>query len=134
MQDQDQRIAVARLQAEIGQQLDLPMEKLLFEFHSHLEGVRLDLVTISPRHDQAFLYHSLEAPERTQALEQMLDYVSRRHQQKRSFTVQWSHTGDEMLQTSYFRARDMHEVLEKFSHGKDLGDYTIFAITMNPIA
>ena len=134
MKDQDQRIVAARLQAEISQQLDLPTDKLLFDFHNSLEGVRLDLITISPRHDQAFLYHSVEATDRIDALEQMHDYVSRMHQQKRSFTVQWAHKGEDELQTSYFRARDMKEVLEKFSHGKDLGNYTIFAITMNPIA
>lgn len=130
----DSHITVARLQAEIAQQLSVSAEQLLFDFHPGMDGVRLDLITINPRHDQSFLYHSVQAADKAAALQMMDDYISRNHRHKRSFTVQWSKSGEEMLQTSYFRARDMHEVLDKFSHNKDLSDYTIFSITMNPIA
>lgn len=130
----DPHITVARLQQEISQKLNLNLEHLIFNYTALPEGVRLELITVNPKHDQSFLYHSTEAPSKEEALRRMSDYVIKNNQAKNSFTVQWTQKGIGELHTSYFRARDIYEVLEKFYHGQEKGDFTIFSITLNPIA
>lgn len=133
MQSSDPNIEMARLQKEVSRKLELPLDKLVFNYSEEEGGTKLELVTINPKHDQSFLFHSLVAKDRLTALSEMFDYVSKNFRKEQSYTVQWSqHQGE--LHTSYFRARDMFEVLEKFYHGRHRDDYIIFSITLNPIA
>ncbi|RMG70845.1 MAG: hypothetical protein D6722_08020, partial [Bacteroidetes bacterium] len=104
----------------------------MFNYTNVEAGVRLELITVNPKHDQSFLYHSIEAGSKEEALRQMSDYVVKNNQVKNSYTVQWAQKGSGELHTSYFRARDIYGVLEKFYHGRDKGDFTIFSITLNP--
>ncbi|MEZ4775973.1 MAG: hypothetical protein R3D00_22535 [Bacteroidia bacterium] len=130
----DNHIEVARFQTEIAKKLDISQANLVFNFTNEGEKVLLDLITINPKHDQSFLYHSVESTSKSEALRLMLEYITKNFRQEHSFTVQWTKKGQGELHTSYFRARDMYEVLDKFSHGRDVNDYTIFSITLNPIS
>ena len=134
---EDPHIQIARLQREISQKLELPLDNLIFSFSQSEKSdkkIHLDLITLNPRHDESFLYHSVEAREKAKALEKMLDYVVKNFRKIQSYTVQWAQKGKGELHTSYFRAADMYEVLEKFYHGREKDTYTIFSITLNPIA
>lgn len=133
MNSADPNIEMARLQREISRKLDLPLDNLVFNYTTEDEGVRLELITINPKHDQSFLFHSVVAPNKLKALGDLFDYVLQTFRKEQSYTVQWAKKEGE-LHTSYFRARDMFEVLEKFYHGRVKDDYLIFSITLNPIA
>lgn len=127
-------LEVSRLQQEIAHQLELKMDKLVFDYEREGDKIRLDLFTINPRHDQSFLYHSVEGDGKLEVLNKMVEYISKNYRQERSYTVQWSKVGNNDLHTSYFRARNIYEVLDKFSHGLNMSEYTIYSISMNPVA
>jgi len=129
----DENVLTARLQKDISSRMGLPLEQLVFNFILEGDRTKLELLTINPRHNQSFLCHSLQAPSKLAALEEMLAYVTRHFREEASYTLQWSRRGIGELHTSYFRARDMYEVLDKFSYGRDLSDYTIYTITLNPM-
>ncbi len=124
---------MARLQKEVSRKLGLTLDKLVFNYRDEEGKTRLDLITINPKHDQSFLFHSLVAADRLEALGAMFDYVDKHFRKDQSYTVQWAQQSGE-LHTSYFRAKDMYEVLDKFYHGRPKEEYNIFSITMNPIA
>lgn len=130
----DINLEIARLQKDISRKLDLSLDHLIFNYLQLDASLRLELFTINPRHDQSFLFHAIEGRDKVDALEKMLDYVLKNYNRERSYTVQWAKKGGGELHTSYFRARDMYEVLEKFYKGRDRDDYTVFSITLNPIA
>ena len=133
MQSSDPNIEMARLQKEVSRKLGLSLDKLVFNYTEVEGGSKLELVTINPKHDQSFLFHSLVAKDKLSALNELFDYVSKHFRKEQSYTVQWAQQQGE-LHTSYFRARDMFEVLEKFYHGRHRDDYIIFSVTLNPIA
>jgi hypothetical protein len=134
MYSADPNIEIARLQKDISRKLDLPMDKLVFNYLQQPSGVRFELITINPRHDQSFLFHTVDAPTRIAALEQMVEYITLNFRKEQSYTVQWAQKGSGEFHTSYFRARDLYEVLDKFYHGRDRDQYTVFSVTLNPIA
>lgn len=130
----DRNIEIARIQNTISKRLELPLDKLVFDYTQENELVQLNLVTINPRHDETFLFHTTEGADKLEALQQMLDYVEKKHSKKLSYTVQWAQKGKAELQVSYFRARTMYEVLDKFFHGRNQDEYTIFSVHLNPVA
>ncbi|MEO1449976.1 MAG: hypothetical protein AAFV07_10645 [Bacteroidota bacterium] len=135
MHSADPHIASARLQKDISLRLDLPLDNLIFNYETVTEGIKLELITINPKHAESFLYHTEIAPGKLEALEKMLEYVNKTSQVKQSYTVQWTQRGKGGLHTSYFRARDAYEVLDKFYHGRsNKEDYVIFSLTLNPVA
>ena len=134
MEGQEQHLEVARLQQLISHQLELPLSQLIFNYTQEDEGVKLDLITINPKHDESFLFHSSVGADKITVLNTMVDYAAKTYRRKQSYTVQWSQRGSGDLHTSYFRARDMFEVLEKFFHGRNQHEYVVFSLTMNPVA
>jgi hypothetical protein len=42
--------------------------------------------------------------------------------------------GDNKLHTSYFRAKNMYEALDKFFYERDMAHYKIFSISLNPVS
>jgi hypothetical protein len=130
----DQNYEIAKLQKEIQLKLGLGQENVIFEFKDKEQITVLNLVTINPVHEQSFLFHSTRGVSKIDALEKMLDYVSSTKSDKSSFTIQWVKKGNDELQTSYFRAKDMYEVLDKFSFGRDLNSYVIYSIMLNPMS
>lgn len=123
---------VARLEREIQQYLGLEAAQLRFEFRE-LEGqTRLDLVTLNPRHHQSFLFRFETGRDAAECLQKMLDYVQRFRDTESSYTLQWRSRGDKELQTSYFRAHNVYEALDKLYFGRDLNAITVFSVVLNP--
>jgi predicted enzyme involved in methoxymalonyl-ACP biosynthesis len=133
MKSSDPNIEMARLQREISRKLELPLDNLIFDYTAEGDAIRLELITINPKHDQSFLFHAVVAADKLTALSELLEYVAQTFRKEQSYTVQWARKAGE-LHTSYFRARDMYEVLDKFYHGRVKEDYLVFNITLNPIA
>lgn len=134
MTRQDINVAVAEYQKDISNRLGLDSQNLIFNYKQKNETVRLDLVTVNPKHDQSFLFHSETGTDKLDALKKVLEYIDKHYHQESSMTIQWIKIGDNKLHTSYFRAKNMYEALDKFYYGRDMGSYKIFSITLNPVS
>ena len=122
----------ARLQREIEQHLGLDSAQARFEFRQ-LEGqLRLDLVTVNPRHQQSFLFRYETGRDEVECLQRMLAYARSFRETESSFTLQWRARGEKELQTSYFRAHNAYEALDKLYFGRDLNTITVFSVVLNP--
>ncbi|WP_439881909.1 hypothetical protein ACSX1A_01860 [Pontibacter sp. MBLB2868] len=130
----DVHVESARIQKQIENHLGISGNSLLFEFRQIDNKLRLDLITINPRHQQSFLFHSETGYDRLDVLRKMLDYVQNYRDQESSFTVQWMAHDDKELQTSYFRARNMYEALDKLYYGRDMNTITVFSVVLNPVS
>ncbi|PVY41110.1 hypothetical protein [Pontibacter virosus] len=124
----------ARIQKQIENHLGLSGDSLLFEFRKLDNKVRLDLITVNPRHHQSFLFHTEVGYDKVDVLRKMLDYVQSYKEKESPYTVQWMARGDKELNTSYFRARNMYEALDKLYFGRDMNTITVFSVVLNPVS
>ena len=123
---------IARLEREIRQYLGLDAAQLQFEFRELDGQTRLDLITVNPRHQQNFLFRFETGRDKVECLEKMLAYVRSYRDNESSFTLQWRTRGDRELQTSYFRAHNVYEALDKLYYGRDVNTITVFSVVLNP--
>jgi hypothetical protein len=122
------------IQGQIAQYIGLSADQLIFSFKQKENVTRLDLITISPVHDQSFLFHTTKAADPKEALQKMLDYIKQSLSKEDTYTIQWKKIGDQSLHTSYFRGKLISEILEKFYFERDENSYKIYSITLNPIS
>ncbi len=130
----DIHIESARLQKEIINYLGLNDSELVFEFGSQDGKVKLDLITINPRHNQSFLFHSEMGYDKLEALKKMMDYVKNYRDRESSYTIQWMTKDDKQLHTSYFRASNILDSLDKLYYGRDRNTITVFSVVLNPVS
>ncbi|MEQ8471609.1 MAG: hypothetical protein RIC35_10500 [Marinoscillum sp.] len=130
----DVHVEAARIQNEIKNFLGLKSSDLVFEFASSDGKVKLDLITINPRHNQSFLFKTITGFDKTDALNKMLDYVKTHKEKESSYTIQWTTKGMNELQTSYFRAKNIYDAMDKLYYGRDMNNLTVFSVVLNPIA
>jgi hypothetical protein len=124
-----------KVHVDISKRLGIDRSNLHFEYVNDGEDkVILKLITINPRHKQSFLFHTSNGFGEMDALNKMLEYVKIHKQYKDSYTIQWSLNGEEELHTSYFRGKNIYDVLDKFYYGKDITGTIIFNISLNPIS
>jgi len=128
----DVHVESSRIQQQIESYLGLGPGNLLFEFRQLDGRVRLDLITVNPRHQQSFLLRYEEGYDKLDALRKMLAYVKDFRDTESSFTIQWRAHGERELQTSYFRAHNTYEALDKLYYGRDLSTITVFSVVLNP--
>lgn len=133
MSDQE-TLDIAKLQGEIESYLNLGATRIVFDIQNKGSQIRLDLVTVNPRHDQSFLFHTVTGYSKTDTLTKALDYVKTYKEKDNTYTIQWVIRGDEELHTSYFRAKDIPEAIDKLHYGRDPNGVTIFSVVMNPIS
>jgi hypothetical protein len=134
MSAEKQNLEISKRQKEIESYLSLGSTDMIFEYSDATDGVRLDVITVNPRHNQSFLFHSVEGFNKIDALNQMLEYVKTYKDKKSSYTIQWSVKGENELHTSYFRAKDIPEAIDKLHYGRDPNGITIFSVVMNPVS
>ena len=130
----DVHVEAARIQNEIINFLGLKSSELVFEFTSTEGKVKLDLITVNPRHNQSFLFKSITGFDKTDVLNKMLDYVKTHKEKESSYTIQWTTKGMGELQTSYSRAKNIYDALDKLYYGRDMNNLTVFSVVLNPIA
>ena len=87
---------------------------------------------MNPRHQQSFLFRYEAGYDRLDVLRKMLTYVQHFRDEESFFTLQWRARGDKELQTSYFRAHNAYEALDKLYYGRDLNTITVFSVVFNP--
>lgn len=130
----DVHVESAKIQNEIKKFLGLRSDELMFEYSSAEGKTKLDLITINPRHNQSFLFKTITGFDKTDVLHKMLDYVRTHKEKESSFTIQWMLKGMPELQTSYFRAKNMYDALDKLYYGRDINQITVFSVVLNPVA
>jgi len=130
----DIHVESAKIQNEIKNFLGLRSDEVIFEFSNKDGSIKLDLITINPRHNQSFLFKTITGFDKTDALHKMLDYVRTHKDKESSFTIQWMMKGMNELQTSYFRAKNMYDAMDKLYYGRDINNITVFSIVLNPVA
>jgi hypothetical protein len=132
----DKNLQIAKLQKEIGDYIGMGQDSLVFNFEQdrNTKRTKLHLITLNSRHNQSFLFHSTDGGDKEDALEEMLDYVRNYKERTSSYTVQWSARGDNSLQTSYFRAKNILEALDKLFYDRDPNSITVFSVILNPIS
>jgi hypothetical protein len=132
--ERDTHVEGARLQQAVIDYLGLRTSDLVFEF-SLVDGMtKLDLITINPRHNQSFLFHSERGTDKVDALRKMHAYVQNYKAKENSYTIQWVATGERELHTSYFRAGNILDALEKLYYGRDRNTITVFSVVLNPVS
>jgi hypothetical protein len=130
----DIHVESAKVQKEIKNYLGLNSSELVFEFGSQDGKVKLDLITINPRHNQSFLFHSEMGSDKLEALKKMMDYVKNYRERESSYTLQWQTKDDKQLHTSYFRASNILDSLDKLYYGRDRNTITVFSVVLNPVS
>ncbi|MCB0541531.1 MAG: hypothetical protein R2836_03415 [Chitinophagales bacterium] len=130
----DVNVEIGKIQKEIIDKLGMSGENVIFDFSSQEKIVKLNLITINPRHEQSFLYHSVKAISKLEALQKMLEYINSNNKTENTYTIQWRKVGQQELHTSYFIARNMYEALDKFYYQREINSFNIFSITLNPVA
>lgn len=130
MSDREQALR-KEIESYIG---GLEPDSIRFDFAENSGVIQLDVVTQNPRHNQSFLFHSVEAVNREEALEKMMEYVKDYKEKESSYTVQWALVGENELHTSYFRARNIMHALDKLYHGREMNSVIVFSVKLNPIA
>ena len=130
----EMHVEAARIQQEIKDYLGLRTSDLVFEYSTVDGKVRLDLITINPRHNHAFLFHSESGADKVDALRKMLAYVQNYKEKENSYTIQWVAKGDTELHTSYFKASNILNALQKLYYGRDMNTITVFSVVLNPIS
>ena len=131
----DRNLEIARLQKEISDHIGIGPDSLVFDYEESEGGklTQLHLITVNPRHNQSFLFHATAGADKLEALRQMLEYVRTYKERTSSYTVQWSARGDNVLNTSYFRAKNVLEALDKLFYDRDPNSITVFSVILNPI-
>jgi hypothetical protein len=130
----DGHVESARIQQQIKDYLGLRTSDLIFEFSTMDGKAKLDLITINPRHNQSFLFHSETGSDKVDALKKMLDYVQNTKEKENSYTIQWVAKGERELHTSYFRSSNILDALEKLYYGRDRNTITVFSVVLNPVS
>ncbi len=132
----DQHFEIARLQREITKYIGgLDESSLIFDFHQlETNKIRLDVVTVNPVHRQSFLFHSVEGFDKVDSLKHMYNYVQTYKDKESSYTIQWCLRGDTELNTSYFRAKNVWEALEKLTYGRDMNALIVYSVVLNPVS
>lgn len=131
---EDQNVQIARLEEDIRKYLGLKSDQVIFDFTEKEKLIRLDLITVNPRHNQSFLFHSTNGVSKTDALQKMLDYIGTYREEENSYTIQWATKDSNELHTSYFRAKDIYDALDKLNYGRDMNNITVFSVVLNPVS
>ena len=130
----DIHVESVKLQKKIEAHLGIQGSELSFEFQTIDGKIKLDLITINPRHNQSFLFHSELGIDKVDALSKMLDHVKSYKDKFNSYTIQWIAKDETELHTSYFTATNMYDALDKLYYGRDINTITIFSVVLNPVA
>ena len=122
------------VEAKISDILGLGKDHLVFSYKAVNGVTQLDIITLNPRHDQSFLFHSVKGLDKLEAASKLLEYVQLHYQKEDSYTLQWIKIGEQNLHTSYFRAKNIYQVLDKFYFERDVNSYRIYSISLNPMS
>lgn len=119
-----------RSSSQIGQLADVHFERKM--------RARVQAFTLNSNTKETFLLKEVTGEDHLECYSKILDYVEHTKLAMNTFTVNWSKKENGTLgsyNTSYFYCQDVTEVIKKFfDGGKDVSDYVIYEIKLNPIS
>ncbi len=124
---------VAELKKEIEEYISLGNNSIIYDVEEGNGRVTINAITVNPRHNQSFLFHTSVGLDEVDAFQQMSEYVKSYKEKESSYTIQWSVIGDDRLQTSYFSSKNIIGALDKLYFDRDPNTVTIFSVSLNPI-
>ena len=131
----DINVETVKLQEEIETYIGgLASKGIVFNYDDKNGETVLNVITVNPKHNQSFLFHTTKGFNRVDALQKMLEYVKNYKEKESSYTVQWSLKESNELHTSYFRAKNIVTALDKFYYGRDINSIVVFSVKLNPIS
>ena len=130
----DVHVESSKFQNAIEEYLGIKESSLIFEYSGVNGKVKLDLITVNPRHNQSFLFHSESGYDKVDVLKKMLNYVKNNKEKESSYTIQWITRDDHEVNTSYFRAKNIYDALNKLYYGRDQNTITVFSVVLNPVS
>lgn len=131
----DINVETVKLQEEIQSYIGgLASSGIVFDYEEDKGEMKLAVITVNPKHNQSFLFHTVNGFNKVDCLQKMLDYVKNYKDKESSFTIQWSLKESHELHTSYFRAKNILDALDKFYYGRDLNSIVVFSVKLNPIS
>jgi hypothetical protein len=98
------------------------------------DKLELTVTTFNPLHDEKFVLMKVTESGILKCLDKVVSYLEHHKRFQSSYTVLWSEKAKFMLNTSYFYAYDMQEVLNRFFEGKDRHAFIIYEMKLNPIS
>jgi hypothetical protein len=126
-QTKDIHIESLRLQKEIESYIGLTSNSISFDYHEEDNRIKLNLITVNPIHRQSFLFHTTTGYDK-------IDALSNYKERESSYTIQWCLKDDKNLHTSYFRAKNIYNALDKLYFSRDPNSIIVFSVVMNPIS
>ena len=104
-----------------------------FNYEPENHGIGLYVITHNPVHNTSFLFGKSWGLTEEGALENLLkSKIQNEKFVEHNYTIVWSSkTGVREENISYFRDKDLYNVLDKFYHGKDKKNYIIWSIKLS---
>ncbi len=130
----DKNIIIINLQNKIQEYIGVGIDNIIFDYSQIEDNFMLKVITINKRHKQSFLFHEVTGSDKIDCLKKMLSYVKVYKEKESTFTIQWSMMDNNYLNTSYFRGKNVLEVLDKFYYDRDPNSITVFSVILSPIA
>jgi len=126
-----------KLEKELRDHLGIEdKNRIIFSYKSiGDEGdVKLLIETINPIHDTKFLFHAEAGVNKLDALKKAWIYTQAFKKKEYSYTVRWNDRFDPKgeIQTSYFYAGNIYQVLDKLFYNRDESSLMIYSIDLNP--
>jgi len=130
----DKNIEIARYQKEIEAYIGLGPGSIVFDFDElNQNQVELRVITVNPRHRQSFLFHTTTGRNKVEALQDVVDYLKNYKSKESTYTIQWRIKGEDVLNTSYFSAKNVLGALDKLYFDRDPNSITVFSVILNPM-
>lgn len=106
-----------------------------FDYKSEGDKQIVRAFTVNPnRGNIPFLLKEAIGNTEEQALKQILNYLKLKHEMS-SFTIMWNESGSkEPIKKSYFYCHDALEAIQKFFVDKNVVDFIIYEVRLNPIS
>ncbi len=109
--------------------------------HFKYEAGKVSAYTFNPKTNESFLLKSaMGKKSMSDALQEIVDYLETQ-KDSASYTVVWakkdlsrSDVGGGTKQSSYFYCHHVLEAINRFFEGKEVLDYIIYEVKLNPIA
>lgn len=130
----DANVEISQLQKDIEKHIGPEPHSVVFSYTAPEGKTKLDVITVNSRHNQSFLFHSVMGYDKVDALKKMYEYVRNYKESQSSYTIQWTLRGESDLHTSYFRAKNIVDAINKLHYDRDPNSITIFSVVLNPIS
>lgn len=105
-----------------------------FDYSRNRENVALTVKTYNPKNKETFVLKEITAKDDDECLSHVLKYLESVTSEESPFTVVWRRHNEGDSFKSYFYAKNIRHLLDKFYKDKNEADYLIESITRSPMA